>query len=461
MTCIRNEAGGKQSRRRLSGLTVCALAVAGLLSVSACDTGELLDVQTPDIIDPSDVESPAGANAVRVGALARFTQATTGAESFIILGGLFADEWINGDTFTDRHEIDQRRVLPGNSFLTTATRNLHRGRLSAAQAVHLIGEYLPNAPGWQSGEMYMIQAYLMNLAGEAFCNGIPFSEVAPDGTLTYGTPITTEQTFQEALALTDQGLSVTSGSTADGARVQNALQVLRGRILMNLDQPSQAASAVASVPDDYGYAMYHSSSAFSNAHWEWNVLTRRYSVSDAEGQNGINFATAGDPRVPVCEAPCLDIGVDRDAKDDASQPLHVQLLWPHQESTIPLIQGVDARMLEAEAALRAGNAEAAMTILNTARTTVGLEPLDDPGSAQAREDLLFREKAFWTFGRGYRMGDLRRLVRQYGRDQASVFPTGDWHKGGATYHSDVNMPIPLAESNNPNVGDNLCFDRDP
>lgn len=460
MTFTRNEAKGSRLREMLPGLA-WALAAAGLLLLSACDTGDLLSVETPDIIDPSDVESPAGANAVRVGALARFTQATTGAESFLILGGLFADEWINGDTFTDRHEIDQRRVLPGNSFLTTTTRNLHRGRLSAAQAVHLIGEYLPNAPGWQSGEMYLIQAYLVNLAGEAFCNGIPFSEVAPDGTLTYGTPITTEQTFQQAMGLADQGLALTTGGSGNDARVRNALQVVRGRILMNLDQPAQAATAVASVPDDYGYLMYHSSSAFSNAHWTWNVLSRRYSVSDGEGQNGINFASAGDPRVPVCLAPCPDIGVERPDKDDASQPLHVQLLWPLEESTIPLIQGVDARMIEAEAALRAGNAGAAMTLLNNARATVGLDPLDDPGTPQAREDLLFREKAFWTFGRGYRMGDLRRLVRQYGRDQASVFPTGNWHKGGASYHSDVNMPIPLAESNNPNVGDNLCLDRNP
>lgn len=443
-------------------MTLGALAVAGLLSMSACDTGDLLDAATPDIIDPSDVESPAGANAVRVGALARFTQATTGTESLILLGGLFSDEWVNGDTFTDRHEIDQRRVQPGNSFLTTADRNLHRGRLSAAQAVGLMDSYLPNAPGWQKAEMHMIQAYLVNLAGEVYCNGLAFSDVAADGTLSYGTPMSTQAAFQRALGHADDGLATVTGTSASDNRVRNALQLIRGRILLNLDQPAQAATAVSAVPTGYAYEMLHSVSAFDNAGWTWNVNSRRYSVASNEGGNGLDFANGGDPRVPVCLAPCPQVGVTSATRDDASQPLHVQLLWPGRESMVPLMRGVDARLIEAEAQLRAGSASAALATLNQIRTTVnGLDPLQDPGTEAGRQDLLFQEKAFWTFGRGYRMGDLRRLVRQYGRAQNTVFPTGEWHKAGASYHSDVNMPIPLAESNNPNVGSSICTDRNP
>lgn len=460
MTSTRNESGRRTSRR-LSLALVGALGAAGVLSLAACDTGELLDASTPDIIDPTDVESPAGANAVRVGALARFTQATTGTESLVLLGGLFADEWVNGDTFTDRHEIDQRRVQPGNSFLTTADRNLHRGRLSAAQAVGLMDRYLPNAPGWQKAEMHMIQAYLVNLAAEVYCNGLTFSDVAPDGTLAYGTPISTQAAYQRALGHAEDGLAAVTGTTANDTRVRNALQLVRGRILLNLDQPAQAATAVSGVPTAYTYQMFHSVTAFDNAGWSWNVNSRRYSVATNEGGNGLPFATAGDPRVPVCEAPCPQVGVTSATRDDASRPLHVQLLWPARESAVPFMQGVDARMIEAEAALRAGNAQAALDILNQARATVGLGPLTDPGTEAGRLDQLFREKAFWTFARGHRMGDLRRLVRQYGRAQNTVFPTGEWHKAGASYHSDVNMPIPLAESNNPNVGNNICTDRNP
>jgi hypothetical protein len=54
------------------------------------------------------------------------------------------------------------------------------------------------------------------------------------------------------------------------------------------------------------------------------------------------------------------------------------------------------------------------------------------------------------------LGDLRRLIRQYGRDAESVFPTGAYFKGGV-YGTDVNFPIPFEEKNNPSFTG--CIDR--
>ena len=114
-------------------------------------------------------------------------------------------------------------------------------------------------------------------------------------------------------------------------------------------------------------------------------------------------------------------------------------------------------MVEAEAALRTGDVTNFLAKLNVARATVtGLAPLTDPGSTTAREDLLFRERAFWMFSTGHRQGDLRRLIRQYNRPENTVFPTGVWFKGGP-YGSDVNFPIPFSETNNPNFVQ--CTDR--
>jgi hypothetical protein len=78
-------------------------------------------------------------------------------------------------------------------------------------------------------------------------------------------------------------------------------------------------------------------------------------------------------------------------------------------------------------------------------------------------DQLFSERAFWLFATGHRLGDMRRLIRQYGRDPETVFPTGDWFKGGLTYGTDVNLPLPRREQNNPNVpnGGDGCLDRNP
>jgi hypothetical protein len=177
----------------------------------------------------------------------------------------------------------------------------------------------------------------------------------------------------------------------------------------------------------------------------------------------MNFATAGDPRVPVCvggDATCRTNGVTRSTRDDLTAPLHVQLVWPIRESPVAITSGIEARLIEAEAALRAQNAASALTILNTVRATVtGLTPLLDAGSADARVNQLFRERAMWLFGRGYRLGDMRRLVRQYNRPATSVFPVGSWHKGG-NYGTDVNFPVSQAEQNNPNVpAGQSCIDR--
>jgi hypothetical protein len=65
----------------------------------------------------------------------------------------------------------------------------------------------------------------------------------------------------------------------------------------------------------------------------------------------------------------------------------------------------------------------------------------------ARVDQLFRERAFWLFATGHRQGDLRRLVRQYGRAAASVFPTGAY-KNGQTYGDDVTFAPDAAQLGN-------------
>jgi hypothetical protein len=105
---------------------------------------------------------------------------------------------------------------------------------------------------------------------------------------------------------------------------------------------------------------------------------------------------------------------------------------------------VEARLIEAEAALRTGNPQW-LTILNDLRrmeVTPAMTDLADPGTEAAQVDLLFRERAFWLFATGHRLGDLRRLVQHYGRDPETVFPTGAYRLGGA-YGTKMSLPFPI------------------
>jgi hypothetical protein len=468
MTAYSNEVHGRSKTR--SALKAVSLSIGAALALTVCTPSEILEVQDPDIINPSDVQSPAGANAVRLGALSRLNTATSGgttdSEGIFLLSGLFADEWINGDSFIARQEIDQRVITEQNTFLTFANRQLHRSRLAAEQAVGLIEQFLPTAPKWQLAEMHFVQAYIINLMAEHYCDGLVFSTVV-DGREQFGTPITTAAAFQEALQHADAGIALITGTTADDQRVKNALLITRGRILFNLNRPVDAATAVTGVPTTFKYNMLHSATTVQNYTWQRNNTDRRYSVSNNEGGTGMNFATAADPRIPVCnggDPTCRAIGVTQTNRDDLAQPFIVQRIWPARESPVAIVDGIEARLIEAEAQLRANNAAGALTTLNAARTTVtGLTPLTDAGTDDARISQLFRERAFWLFGRGHRVGAMRRLIRQYNRPANTVFPTGAWHKAG-NYGVDVTIPIPQAERNNPNVapgGDNACLNRNP
>lgn len=450
--------------RRIVVLLGLSLITSSFVS---CNADDVLTVQDPDIINPSDVTSPAGANAVRLGALARLNAATTGSEGLPQLGGLLADEWRSGDTFIDRDEIDQRNTRRENGFLTTATRTIHRARLSGMQAVQLLKQYAPSAPGWQVAEMYFVQAYAENLAAEHYCNGLVMSTVV-EGIEQYGSPMTTTAAYERALAHADSGLALITGTTTDDVRVKSALQVTRGRILMNLNRPTEVAAAVNGVLTTHRYRMYHSQTTNDNSIWALNNSLRRYNVSGGEGTVGINFATANDPRLPTCaggSTACIAAGITgtRTFDNNTVPSFRAQLLWPTRDSSVFIVSGIEARLLEAEAQIRAnpGTGGTYLAILNALRATVtGLAPLTDAGTDDGRVDQLFRERAFWLFGRGHRLGDLRRLVRQYSRPEASVFPNGAYHKGG-NYGSGSNFPNPQAEDNNPNVTGGGCIDRNP
>jgi hypothetical protein len=447
--------------------TVASLAFAAAMTLAACSSTEVLQVHDPDIINPSDVQSAAGANAVRLGALGRLNSATAGgsgsSEGLFLLSGLFADEWNNGDSYIDRWQVDQRAIQPQNAFLTDVDRLLQRSRVSASQAIGLLQQYKPTGPKADVAEMYFVQAYVENAIGEHYCNGLVLSSVV-DGVEQYGSPMSTQAAFELALAHADSGLALITGTSDADKRIRNALSVVKGRILLNLNRPADAATAVASVPTDFAYQMLYEAQKSDNAIWLYNNSARRYSVSTNEGTNGVNFATANDPRLPVCtggDAVCKSNGVTISQRDDKSAfPLYVQLKWPVRDASVTIVGGVEARLIEAEAQLKAGTPDVSRTTLNALRATVtGLTPLADAGTTAAREDQLFRERAFWLFSTGHRVGDLRRLIKFYNRPAESVFPTGDWHKGGP-YGPDVNFPVPQAEETNPNViANNTCTDR--
>lgn len=80
----------------------------------------------------------------------------------------------------------------------------------------------------------------------------------------------------------------------------------------------------------------------------------------------------------------------------------------------------------------------------------------DPGSASARVDMQFQERAFWLQLTAHRLGDIRREVKYFNKPASALYPSGAYPKGG-TYGTDLVLPIPFDEVNNPDF--KQCLDK--
>ncbi len=438
------------------------LLLALLASGSACG---LLDTDQPNIIDPNEVNSPEGAQALALGALADFTFAKDGdgtqfEDGLILASGLLVDEFIHSTTPPSQQEVDQRTTALINPTLSDVYRNLHKARAGLENAAAALRQYLV-APDETTdiAEMRSLDGYTYVYFGETFCSGVPFSRVSGDS-LIFGNPETTTQMFERAVARFDEALAE-PGLAVDDGTITNLAAVGRARALLNLGRFVEAGAAVSAVPTEFVYATEHAESPIrlQNAIFSY-TNSGLWSVADAEGGVGLPFFSAQDTRVP---ADTLDD--DGDGVADTGLDLittQVNLFkYPDASAGVSVADGIEARLIEAEVQLQGSNRSGMTTILNDLRAAfpdLALAPLATPGTQAEGEDLLFAERAFWLYATGHRLGDMRRLIRQYGRAEDTVFPNGAYHKGGS-YGSDVNLPIPIEEQNNPNSAG--CLDRNP
>jgi hypothetical protein len=299
--------------------------------------------------------------------------------------------------------------------------------------------------------------YIEMELGESFCNGIPLGETV-NGIPQYTQPLTDADVFKTALARLDTALTFLTATDAATVTLKQAVLTTRGRIKVDLGDFAGGATEVASVPTSFQYNFDYTQTTHDNEWWVMGTSVKRYTLGDSvniAGQifNAIPFARLNDPRVKV-----LNSG----APGEDNVTIFIDQGNWGRDDPIPPLSGIDARLVEAEAKLQANDIAGMITILNALRTTqqtIGIfkpatmAALAAPATQAAATDLFFREKALWQFERGARMGDLRRLVRQYGRTQDKVFPTGNFTRNGTpsgSYGTQVAFPVPDHELNNPN-----------
>jgi len=438
--------------RHATAIVARATVVGLVLLTAACH-----DLLTPTLpagtSDPSSVKTEAGALALRRGVIARSADALT---LFVAASGLLTDELEAGTRGRSGGSIDpsmyaDERILPEppvstlSSTLDEPYGDLQVVRGEALGAIGALRTYAPAQPPALTAEMYALQGYAEVMLADLYCSGVPLSTLDFEGDFTYRAGSSTPEVYQHAVVLFDTALVL----AAADSQILNLARVGRGRALLALSHYAEAAAAVAAVPDGYRYQL---SMSWRGGATGGPMVTT--TVSDREGTNGLAFISSGDPRTASHQTGINEFGLPQYFADKYGDPT--------AQLPITLASGVEARLIESEAALQAGDPSTWLATLNHLRATAiapALPDTTDPGTPDGRVALLFRERAFWLFLTGHRQGDLRRVIRQYHRPQNAVYPTGVFDGGRGLYGADVTAAIPAQEHVNPLFTG--CLDREP
>lgn len=412
-----------RATRRMLQVSAC---VAMMAVASGCDT--LTDVDT-DVVLGEDLENAEGALTLRAGAFRQFADALRVSVSET---GVFTDELIMTDP-ANRSDVLDRRVATEQD---TGSPNAFTWRQDAlefiSRAIAQMRQHAPE-PSERVGDLYALRGHTLVLLAEHFCSGVP-TATFEDGRPAPGVPHTTDELLDLALAAFDTAATL----AGDAPALAHWAAVGQGRALLNQGRFTDAANAVTAVPTEFAREIEFSSESFLL----WNQVSSAFplrTVADREGDNGLPFVSLDDPRLDLQSA-----GVR--GGETSLRPAK----YANTGTPIVLASGIEARLIEAEAALRADDIETWLGVLNSLRADNDLETLDDPGTPAARVDLHFEERALWLFLTGHRLGDLRRLVRQYDRAPDATYPTGPYKGGPETYGGATSFPVPEGERANPN-----------
>lgn len=463
-----------------------------VFGLASCSPSSLVDVQSPsNIVDPSLVNTAAAATQMRTGALLRMMGAfgNDPYSSVIAMSGYLTDELsdtygLSGQTGDDRNVLNPAFDKNQSGYAYDAIQSARVKTQQARQALQLYATNAPGVPSAWQGELFSLEGYTILWLTELYCSGIPLTSAPLVGAQVPTRGFSTEDLYLHAIALFDSAMVV----GADSASYVNLARVGKARALLGLGRFAAADSAVRSVPTDFVY-LVRSELSSTDGRGIFNFPVREaqgfFRVQDHEGGNGLVWST--DPRTAVVTVPSQTGAMLWPAKYNMDSTGAPKPTTSFSGGALRLADGLEARLIQAEAALAAGDGSW-LTTLNMLRATcvgaatcapipgltaVALPALADPGTPDTRLDLVMQERAMWLYLTGHREGDMRRLARVYNRDPETVWPTGLmygpaygplWNQtipeNGFPYGVDVvYMPDVSEQKNNPLYGG--CYDTNP
>lgn len=416
-------------RRRKTGVLGKLLAPASLvlaLSVGGCDS--FLEVSNPGAVEASELNDPALARTLLVGALGKFECSLT---QYAAATGVFANEFWTSSNFRVVNAWSQRIDAARESNGTCGGNRgaagmgayfaVQQARTEAEAAYELISGFPAATPDRERslGKLAAYGGYAYVLLGEGFC------EVPLDG----GPIVPKSEIWSNASRLFDTAIG--HANAAGNSDIVLMATMGQARVHLNNGRLAEASAAARQIPEGWSRVIRHSTvggGLRENRIWGLNNFGAQISVT--EDYRNLEIDGVPDTRVPV-----EDTGR---SGADQSEPLWIQLKFPEPDSPTPIASWEEAQLIIAEAE----GGQEAVAAINRLRTQAGLPLFESTDEAEIRSQVI-EERRRQLFAEGHRLGDMLRLDLP--------FPGPIDHQG-ATYGPLRCMPIPLSEANaNPNI----------
>ncbi|MDH5644327.1 MAG: RagB/SusD family nutrient uptake outer membrane protein [Gemmatimonadota bacterium] len=381
--------------------------------VAACDNP--LAVKAPGVLTADELTGPGAIGSVVNGIVGDFAEAL---DNYVLYTSMFTDEMILAGTFPTRKEVDERRIVPDNATVTGGLYEpIHVSRFSADTAA-------VNFSAAQSDPDF---AAVLDLLDEGtvyakFYGGysrILLAELYCESTLSAGPFLVSDDRMTEAMNLLAEAEADAAAAGLDD--IENAAIVGQARANLWLGNYTAAAAHAARVDAGFEYHQAYS----TNDNVQFNEV---YSLTHGRGGQVIRW-TVGDGTLAsrnfekfAYYDEWVALGRINPASGkrsfDSTIPVRLQLLYASGDAGILLASKAEADMIEAEAAIRAGQFTTADDLVNPYRSAWGLTDLDFGAMANlnARLTQLAQERNREMWLTGERQGTLRRLLENDGLD---------------------------------------------
>ncbi len=430
-----NNAGAARARHRWAA--AAALCVA-LGAAGGCN--EILKSEAPALIEESTLQQSGNAPVIVAGVVADFECAFA---SYVATMGTLADEFSDSQANAAIWDIDRRTNFPSSALYATGGCGGFGGVYTPVSAARYQADNaLSLLDGWTDAEVPGRQSFVTRTAAYAGYSLILLGEGFCSSAVDLGPELSPAQVFTQAEARFTSAITI---ATAVGGATGDSLRYLalvgRARARLNQAKYAEAAADAALVPTGFVFNARYSSASGRSENRVFRVNNANGTVTVDQTFRGLNAGATADSRVAVV-----------DAGRGGSFPqirLYSQEKYTSLNASIPIATWREARLIQAEAAARAGNAAAAVGFINALRTRTGVAlPAYASSDAAAVRTQIVEERRRELFIESHRLYDTIRFNIALNPAPGTPFPNG-----GGTYGENKCLALPDIERlNNPNIG---------